>query len=251
MRATDDRRRCGRLRTAGEPGHGLVDTADGMCASPQSRPIVQRAFQPPVGVRVRVAPVGEVLRVAHQSALREASRGASACGPFGTSRPPPRGGSHAGRVRRATLAVAQGTGSGTQAPLSTRLPIRKVEPRRVSRRLQLLRGWSHDEAAHPPILLKSASVRSGWCWSTKASTARSRRRSSSIAAKIGCSGETLRNWVAAGRARPGPAGRADHGRARADQGAGAREPRAAPGQRDPAQGERVFCEAELDRRSKP
>ena len=38
-------------------------------------------------------------------------------------------------------------------------------------------------------------ARFGWCWTTKASTPRNGRRSSSIAAKIGCSGETLRNWV--------------------------------------------------------
>ncbi len=43
------------------------------------------------------------------------------------------------------------------------------------------------------------------------------------------------------RARPGPAGRTDDGRARADQGAGAGGPRAAAGQRDPEEGVGVFC----------
>ena len=51
-----------------------------------------------------------------------------------------------------------------------------------------------------------------------------------------------------GRTRSGPAGRTDDGRARADQGAGARGPRAAAGQRDPAQGIAYFAQAELDRR---
>src|SRR5919202_6106054 len=43
------------------------------------------------------------------------------------------------------------------------------------------------------------------------------------------------------RARSRQGYRADHGRARADQGAGAGEPRAPAGQRDPQEGERVFC----------
>ena len=43
----------------------------------------------------------------------------------------------------------------------------------------------------------------------------------SIAAKIGYSGETLRNSRPVSRAGPGPAGRTDDRRARADQGVGA------------------------------
>ena len=65
---------------------------------------------------------------------------------------------------------------------------------------------------------------------------------SSIAAKIGCAPETLRGWVRQSRARSGPARRPDHGGAGAHPSAGAREPRAAPSQRDPAQGVRVFCD---------
>ena len=38
-------------------------------------------------------------------------------------------------------------------------------------------------------------MRCGWCWSTRASTTRKSGAIRSIAAKIGCSGETLRNWV--------------------------------------------------------
>src|SRR5271166_6594504 len=56
----------------------------------------------------------------------------------------------------------------------------------------------------------------------------------SIAAKIGCTAETLRNWVR-------QAERPNERRARADQGAGARGAGVAPGQRDPAQGVGVFC----------
>src|SRR6185312_16005228 len=46
---------------------------------------------------------------------------------------------------------------------------------------------------------------------------------------------------APGRARPGQAVWHDHRRSRTDQSAGAREPRVEAGERDPAQGERVFC----------
>src|SRR5690606_33895377 len=45
----------------------------------------------------------------------------------------------------------------------------------------------------------------------------------------------------AGGTGPGQAPRADDQRDRADQGAGTREPRVAAGERDPAQGQRVFC----------
>ena len=51
-------------------------------------------------------------------------------------------------------------------------------------------------------------MRFGWCGSTVRRTARNGQRSQSIAAKIGCSGETLRNWVRQAErdagARPGP-----------------------------------------------
>ena len=63
----------------------------------------------------------------------------------------------------------------------------------------------------------------------------------SIAAKIGCTAQTLRNWVRQAERDQGLRAGSDDRRARADQGAGAREPRAAPGQRDPAQGVGVFC----------
>ena len=63
----------------------------------------------------------------------------------------------------------------------------------------------------------------------------------SIAGKIGCTGETLRSWVRRSERDQGlRAGPHDAGW-RSDQGAGAREPRAAAGQRDPAQGVGVFC----------
>ena len=49
----------------------------------------------------------------------------------------------------------------------------------------------------------------------------------SIAAKIGCSGETLRNWVRQAERDGRRAARADERGARAYPGLGAREPRAA------------------------
>ena len=63
----------------------------------------------------------------------------------------------------------------------------------------------------------------------------------SIAAKIGCTAETLRGWVRQAERDQGQRAGPTTRRAGADQGAGARGPRAAPGQRDPAQGVGVFC----------
>src|SRR3954451_16506739 len=63
----------------------------------------------------------------------------------------------------------------------------------------------------------------------------------SIAAKIGCSGETLRNWVRqAERDRGLRAGPSTQERERIK--ALERENRAAPSQRDPAQGVGLFCD---------
>ena len=63
----------------------------------------------------------------------------------------------------------------------------------------------------------------------------------SIAAKIGCTAQTLNDLGEEGRGRQRSQGRCHDRRARTPEGARAREPRAAAGQRDPAQGERVFC----------
>ena len=63
----------------------------------------------------------------------------------------------------------------------------------------------------------------------------------SIAAKIGCTAQTLHEWVKKAEVDSGAAGRRSDGRGGEAEGAGAREPRAAAGQRDPAQGVRVFC----------
>ena len=52
----------------------------------------------------------------------------------------------------------------------------------------------------------------------------------SIAAKIGCTAQILHNWLAQAERDPGLRGRFDDRRARADEGAGARGSRAAPGQ---------------------
>jgi putative transposase len=61
----------------------------------------------------------------------------------------------------------------------------------------------------------------------------------SIAEKIGCTAETLRTGCGR-RSGHGPPAGADDGGAAAAEGAGAREPGAAAGERDPAQGVRVF-----------
>jgi transposase len=42
---------------------------------------------------------------------------------------------------------------------------------------------------------KYVSGRCGWCWTTRRSTALSGPTIRSIAGKIGCAAETLRNWV--------------------------------------------------------
>ena len=68
-----------------------------------------------------------------------------------------------------------------------------IEPRRVSRRLQTLRGWGHAETNEVSPEVRSRAVRmvveheaaheSQWAAIT------------SIAEKIGCTAETLRKWV--------------------------------------------------------
>src|SRR3954449_3269013 len=63
----------------------------------------------------------------------------------------------------------------------------------------------------------------------------------SIAEKIGCSGETLRNWVRQAERDQGIRPGATTEGARAHQGARAQEPRVAPGERDPAEGVGIFC----------
>ena len=64
---------------------------------------------------------------------------------------------------------------------------------------------------------------------------------SSIAAKIGCTSQTLHEWVKRFERDSGMRAGVPTGRGNEAQGSGTREPRAATGQRDPAQGERVFC----------
>ena len=63
---------------------------------------------------------------------------------------------------------------------------------------------------------------------------------SSIAAKIGCTAQTLHEWVKKAE-RDRCACRCAYGCGDEAEGFGAREPRASAGQRDPAQGERAFC----------
>ena len=73
----------------------------------------------------------------------------------------------------------------------------------------------------------------------------------SIAAKIGCTPQTLNEWVKKDGGRQRAQAWPDDGHGGQDEGAGAREPGASAGERDPAQGVGLFCQAELDRRFKP
>ena len=63
----------------------------------------------------------------------------------------------------------------------------------------------------------------------------------SIAAKIGCTAQTLHEWVKKAERDSGRAPGVPTDMAAEAEGAGAREPRASAGQRDPAQGVRIFC----------
>jgi putative transposase len=63
----------------------------------------------------------------------------------------------------------------------------------------------------------------------------------SVAGKIGCAAETLRRWVRKAERDRGRRPRTTTGELERDPATGTREPRVAPSQRDPAQGQRVFC----------
>ena len=89
--------------------------------------------------------------------------------------------------------------------------------------------------------LRCASAQFGWCRSTRASMPRSGRRSAR-SRQDRLHGGDAAQVGAASRARRGSAAWPDDGGVRADQGAGARGPRAAAGQRDSAEGVGVFCE---------
>jgi transposase-like protein len=70
----------------------------------------------------------------------------------------------------------------------------KIEPSRDSRRLQLLTGWSHDEANAPySPEVRERAVRMVFEHRDEYTSQYDAIRST--AAKIGCSGETLRHWV--------------------------------------------------------
>ena len=63
----------------------------------------------------------------------------------------------------------------------------------------------------------------------------------SIAAKIGCTPQTLNEWVKKAEVDSGKRCRPDIGHGGQDEGPGAREPGASAGERDPAQGVGLFC----------
>ncbi len=64
----------------------------------------------------------------------------------------------------------------------------------------------------------------------------------SIAAKIGCTPQTLHDWVKKAEVDSGQRAGVPTEMAEKLKVAGAGEPRASAGQRDPAQGERLFCD---------
>ncbi len=86
---------------------------------------------------------------------------------------------------------------------------RQTKPRRVCRRLQLLRGWSNDEQADEQIFARGARARGADVFEHREEHPTEWAAMVSIATKIGCVGETLRSWVRRAKrdsnARAGPA----------------------------------------------
>ncbi len=118
-----------------------------------------------------------------------------------------------------------------------------LEPRRDSRRLQHLTGWSHDEAnSHIFTRGPRAGGPDGFRSPGRVTSQYDAIRS--IAAKIGCSGETLGHWVRQAERdqglRPGPTS-TEQERIKALE----REVR------ELRQASAYFAQAELDRRFKP
>ena len=103
-----------------------------------------------------------------------------------------------------------------------------------------MRGWSHGKKTTSKYPAEVRSERCGWCWSSKASTSRSGRRLRRSRRRSAARPRRCGKWVRQAERDAGQRPGADDGRARAAEGAGARESRAEARERDSAQGVGVF-----------